>query len=144
MIQNGDIIYFKDNKDFRDRVLNDLLILLCKKSNIQLTNNKNKSNKTAVSLTIDSEAEKVVNNLINKKINSLEEASPIIKKGDNIIIKPLYLFTDEEVLLYAKLKELKYKSEIKKQNDISNFLNNLEKKHPEVKRAVVNGYMKLK
>jgi tRNA(Ile)-lysidine synthase TilS/MesJ len=59
-------------------------------------------------------------------------------------IKPLYLFLDDEVLLYAKIKNLKFKAQKEnKKDDISIFLNELEKKHPEIKRAVINQYIEL-
>jgi len=63
------------------------------------------------------------------------------------VIKPLYLFLDEEVLLYAKLKKLKFKKEIKgkktKKDKISNFIDDLEVKHPEIKHAIINSYLEL-
>jgi hypothetical protein len=46
-------------------------------------------------------------------------------------------------LLYAKLKNLKYKNIKKKEDKLNNFLNNFEKKHPEVKRAIVNSILEL-
>lgn len=143
MIDNEDLIYFRSNKNFRDAVLNDLLILFEEKSSIKLTNNQNKSDKTAVSSTIDSEANQVIDILINDKSDNLKKLSPVTKDNKETIIKPLYLFSDREILLYAKLKGLKFKKEKQKQDNISEFLNNMEDKHPEVKRAVVNSYLKL-
>lgn len=136
MINRDDIIYFKSNKNFKDVVIEEVLKLVIERSNIKLTNNKSKSTKVVISDTIDSEANEIVNCLINKKIKSF-------KPVDGKIIRPLYLFSDEEVLLYTKLKGLKFKTKKTKTNDISEFLEKMEKKHPEIKRAVVNSYLKL-
>ena len=104
---------------------------------------KNKSNKIAVSDTIDSESANILDILIHEKSDNLKKISPIVKEKNKTIIKPLYSFLDEEVLLYAKLRNLKFKAETTKSNNLSQFLKNLESKHPEVKRAVVNSYLKL-
>ncbi|MDO8623696.1 MAG: hypothetical protein Q7R52_05615 [archaeon] len=143
MAHNGDIVYFKSNGDFRNIVLNDLLILFEKKSNIKLTNNKDKSNRIAISSTIDFEAERIIDILINDKTEKLRELSPTIKDNKKIIIKPLYLFSDKEILLYAKLRGLKFKPKKRETTNIQNVLDNMENKHPEIKRAIVNSYLKL-
>ena len=46
--------------------------------------------------------------------------------------------------MYAKLKGLKFKpsKEKEKKNKISIFIDNLEEKHPEIKRAIVQNYTK--
>ncbi len=100
--------------------------------------------KFAVPSTIDSESDKIIHGIINGKAGNLREISPVNKK----IIKPLYLFLDKEVLLYAKLKGLlvppaHLKIKGAKKDKISEFIEGLEKKHPEVKRAVVRGLMEL-
>jgi len=46
-------------------------------------------------------------------------------------------------LLYAKLKKLKFKNQKEQKNEISLFVDDLEKKHPEIKRAIVNNYLEL-
>ena len=58
-------------------------------------------------------------------------------------IKPLYLFLDKEVFLYAKLKGLKFKDVSKKKNKLDDFIDDLEKKHPELKHSVVNSYLEM-
>ena len=85
------------------------------------------------------EAGEITNTLIKKNMNELKKISPM----ENRIIKPFYLFLDEEVLLYAKLKNLKFKKRKEKKNKISNFIDSLEKKHPEIKRAIVNSFLKI-
>jgi len=134
MIKTGDMIYYNKH-NFKGAVIEELFKIYSEKTNIKFTNNKSKATKIVLDDTIDSEANEIVNDLINKKVKAI---MPI----DGKIIRPLYLFLDEEILLYARLKRLKFKIKKKKINNISEFLDNMEKKHPEVKRAVVNGYMK--
>jgi tRNA(Ile)-lysidine synthase TilS/MesJ len=148
MIHQGDIISYNKNSGFREVVLEELLNIYAEKSNVKLVKTakqtiKNKSNKIAVSDTIDSESANILDILIHEKSDNLKKISPIVKEKNKTIIKPLYSFLDEEVLLYAKLRNLKFKAETTKSNNLSQFLKNLESKHPEVKRAVVNSYLKL-
>jgi len=61
---------------------------------------------------------------------------------DGRVIKPLYLFLDKEVLLYAKLRGLKFGDvEEKRKDNISLFIDEMEKLHPEVKQAVIASYL---
>lgn len=98
-----------------------------------------KVDKIAKSSTIDQESNKFVHEVINGNLKKLNKIKPVDGKS----IKPLYLFLDKEVLLYAKLKNLKFKKEKKEKDKISSFIDKLEKKHPEIKRAIVNSYLKL-
>jgi hypothetical protein len=50
---------------------------------------------------------------------------------------------DEEILLYAKLKKLKFEKYKVKKDKIREFEDEFEKKHPEVKRAIVNSLLEL-
>lgn len=137
MARSGDVIGYKNNGNFRDAVLEDVLKLFAEKANAKLTKSSKNVNKIAVSSTLDSEAKEIVNDLINYSLK--KEISPIEGKT----IKPLYLFLDEEVLLYAKIRKLKFKQEKKEKEDkIGNFIDELEEKHPEIKRAIVNGLLK--
>ncbi|HTY44060.1 MAG TPA: hypothetical protein VMC80_02360 [Patescibacteria group bacterium] len=137
MIKNGDVIGYEDKKDFRSAVLKEILGILKTKAGIEISNKG--ANKIAINSTIDSEADEITNILIDKKVSDLNKVSPV----ENKIIKPLFLFLDEEVLLYAKLRNLKFKKEKQKKNKISEFIDSLEKKHPEIKRAIVNSYLKI-
>jgi hypothetical protein len=141
MIQNKDRIGHNKTPNFRDVVLEDALKMFSEKTNIELIKltDKRKTNKIAVSSTIDLEANKISRILIKGNSDKLNQNLPIVKN----IIKPLYLFLDEEVLLYAKLRELKFKNTKTTETKIQKFINNLEKKHPEIKRAIVKGYLKL-
>jgi hypothetical protein len=92
--------------------------------------------KIAISFTADVETYELVDELFNGK---MKKHLPVEGK----IIKPLYLFLDKEVLLYAKLKNLKFKKEKENSNELVEFIDDLEKKHPELKQAVVKGILEL-
>ena len=153
MMKTGDIIGYYDKKDFRSIVLKEILELFSKKSHIEIVRLPNgKANKIAVSFTLDLESDEIVKEIINKSSADLKDVAPV---KDNII-KPLYLFLDEEVLLYAKLRNLKFqktkerqtrslknRQAVLKKDKITGFVNELEKKHPEIKRAIVNSYLKI-
>jgi len=135
MIKRGDVVNVK-GKDYRAVVLKYLFGILEEKGVVEI---KNKGDKIAITDTLDSESEKIVNGLINGDEKNLKNLKPV----DGKVIKPLYLFLDEEILLYAKLKGLKFKIKKEKDSKIGKFIDELETKHPEVKRAVVNSYLKL-
>lgn len=153
MIKRGEIIGYKKGNSFRDIVLEDLLFMFSKNGMVEIVkiqkldvrNQKSeirsrKSDfKIAISSTIDSESDKIVHILIKGDSKNLKEIAPVDKK----IIKPLYLFLDAEILLYAKIKKLKFKKEKEKKDKISKFIDELEKKHPEIKRAILNSYLEL-
>ncbi|MCK4647753.1 hypothetical protein KAT24_02380 [Candidatus Pacearchaeota archaeon] len=171
MIQQGDVVgyvagtqgctpkniqknIFTKGKGFRDVVLEDVLKMFVGKGNVELvrlpahlrsqinkTDNKEKISKVAIAQTIDLTAYKIINALINKNVKNLEGVAPPVESK---IIKPLYLFLDEEVLLYAKLRRLKHKKIKERKTELMNFINELEIKHPEVKRAIVNSYLALR
>jgi len=140
MIKREDIIGYKKNNDFRNVVLENLLQLASQKYGFSLVKLPNKkANKIASDSSIDFEAKSVINIIIEGKSSDLENYLPIEKE----IIKPLYLFLDEEILLYAKIKKLKFNSIKESRDKITDFLNKSNEKHPEVKRAVVNSLLKL-
>ena len=202
MIQNNDIVFYENKKDFRGVVLEDVLKMFAEKGNVEIIKSPHpnsaieksllikkdsrfpitsptpkklltkklkltRSNKIAISSTTDTESDKLIHELIKGKANNLKELAPVQGK----IIKPLYLFLDKEVLLYAKLKKLKYtllpngmtsdygglgvpqggartssrpqSTELGGKDNISNFIDELEKKHPEIKQAMINSMLKL-
>jgi len=140
MIKHGDIIGYKKGNDFKSIVLENMLKFISEKSDIKIVKLPDKeSNKIAVNLSIDSEAEEIVKELIKGRTINLKKNLPVQGKT----IKPLYLFLDEEILLYAKLKKLKFLKKKIKKNKISEFIDETEKKHPEVKRAIVNSLLEL-
>jgi hypothetical protein len=141
MIKRGDIVGYKKSNDFKGIVLEHLLEFASQKYGFELVQISNKKiTKIAVDSSIDSESEDVVNILINGKFSELKRDLPV----EGNIIKPLYLFLDEEILLYARLKKLGFSRDVKNKKDkIKNLLDEFEKKHPEVKRAVVNSLLEI-
>lgn len=142
MIHNGEIIGYHSDGSFRDVVLEENLKMFSQRADISLVKiiGKTKENavKIAVSDTLDSESWEIMNVLIKKNLKNIQK-----KAVNGNTIRPLYLFLDEEILLYAKLRKMKFKAEKKKENKLENFINLLEKKHPEIKRAIVNSYLKI-
>ncbi len=141
MVSKNDIITYENKGNFRDAVLEVLLKMFGERAPVKIVkfNSKIKFDRKVVSSTIDVFAEKMIYDLFKKNVKNFEELKPVEKK----IIKPLYLFLDEEILLYAKLKKLKFKNQKEQKNEISLFVDDLEKKHPEIKRAIVNSYLEL-
>jgi len=143
MLNRNDIVLCENKKqDFRKVVLKYLLKTFSERSSIKITNLKTKANSTkkAIATTTDLAAYEIILSTINKNSRDFSKMLPVVKKT----IKPLYLFLDKEVLLYAQLKKLKFeKQQIKKTDKIVKFIDELEKKHPEIKRAIVSGFLKL-
>lgn len=141
MIQKGDIIGYKTKKDFRGAALENLMKMYSIKAPIKIVKlpTKIKTTKVALDSTADSESLEILNIIVKKDISGLEKNFPTNNKK----IKPLYLFLDKEVLLYAKLKNIRFKKNKNKENKLKNFIDDLEKKHPEIKFAIVQGALKL-
>ncbi|MBU2053043.1 MAG: hypothetical protein KJ721_02245 [Nanoarchaeota archaeon] len=178
MIQQGDVVGYFGGDHFRFIVLEEMLKIILQKRDIKLVklpkskdtlavlSKKLKIDSIACPTTCDLGAIYIISEIIKGETNDLiKEAKPVeyLTKTSKFI-KPLYLFLDEEVLLYAKLKKLRfvkaknvrssaYPNTLKgikegqdpktqnvgvKKDKISMFVDELEKKHPEVKRAVVN------
>ena len=190
MIKNGDRIGYFKSEHFRAVVLEDVLKMLEKsgrieirkiparlRSQINILDNK-KTRGSYTKLALSDTTDIVANEIVEEVIKSVSSAHPPTQKQKSFkIIRPLYLFLDKEVLLYAKLRKLKFakrdvsaitfskelpahlrsqidikdnkksratlergKSEI---NKLSQFLNELETKHPEVKQAIIQGWLRL-
>ena len=144
MVKKNEVIGYNKGTGFRDVVLEDLLNFLGEKGIVKivtLPSNKlkQKVDKIAILSTIDSESDNIVHILVEGDAKNLKEVAPVDKK----IIKPLYLFLDYEVLLYAKIKKLKFKVGKESKDKLSSFVDELEKKHPEIKRAILNCYLEL-
>jgi len=140
MINAKDFIGYKKGTDFKSAVLEELLKFISKKYNFNIINLPNKkANKIALTSSLDSESEQILKIIINKKSSELKKYLPVVGKE----IKPLYLFLDNEILLFAKLKDIKFKESKTNKDKIGIFTDEFEKNHPEVKRAVVNSVLKL-
>lgn len=140
MVKKNEVIGYKKGNNFRDIVLENLLNFLGEKGMVEIVKLPGKKvDKIAIASTIDSEAQKIVHILVEGDAKNLKDVLPVDKK----IIKPLYLFLDTEVLLYAKIKKLKFKQVKESRDKLSVFVDELEKKHPEIKRAILNSYLEL-
>ena len=82
---------------------------------------KKKANKIVVSWSMDDEANEFISALFNNKK---------VKKNNDI--KLLKVLSDKELLLFAKIKGLKFKAN-KKNKDVQKFLDDVEKKHGNIK-----------
>lgn len=158
MIKDGDIIGYFKSTHFRVVVLEDILKLISKERNIKLVKlsikkrgeylssiaRRYKVDKLAWATTSDMASEFIISNIIKWDSETLaEDTGPVEFLTKNAkIINPLYLFLDEEILLYARIKKLKFKLIKEKKDKISSFIDELEEKHPEIKRAIVNGLLK--
>jgi len=144
-------IYYKRGNSFQDVVLEDVLEFFQEKTGIEIrslqsrslidkkVDKKRTALKIATSETLDLTSYKIVDSLIKKDSKNMKKFLPVEGKT----IKPLYLFLDKEVLLYAKIKKLKFVKKKEKKDKINDFIDEVEKKHPEVKRAIVNGFLRL-
>jgi tRNA(Ile)-lysidine synthase TilS/MesJ len=140
MIKREDIIGYKKKNDFKGVVLEDALNFINERVNFNLVKLPiKKANKIAADSSIDSESNKIIKTLISGNVSELKKYLP--SYGNRI--KPLYLFLDEEILLYAKLKGLKFKIKKERKDKIKGFTDEFEEKHPEVKRAIVNSLLEL-
>ena len=139
MVGKGDVIGYNSGRGFRDVVLQDLLKMYVERAPVELVKMPSRRvTKVAVADTSDLAAWSVAKEIIQGNLKKLKQG-PVEGK----IVKPLYLFLDREVLLYAKLRGLKFKKSKVKKDKIVEFIEELEKKHPELKHAVVQSYLKL-
>ena len=149
LVKQGEKVSLKVGKDFRGVVLKHVLGIWIERAGAE----KGAGGKIAVSDTTDVVAMQFVKDIFENKKRDL---GPVVKH----VVKPLYLFLDKEVKLYADLIGLKYsKGGMGDSNgvpssggkDISEegkgrlekFVEGLEKNHPEIKRAIVNSYLAL-
>ena len=146
MMKHGDVITYLPAHDFRSIVLKHLLEKFEVKGGIELIKIKKgekpkKKFKLALPTTSDLTSLKVIVVLIKTNVEDLKLIAPT----ERHVIKPLYLFLDKEVKLYAKLLGLKYKkSQFKFDSlNIFNFIEDMEKKHPELKYSIVKSYLEL-
>ncbi len=158
MVKKEDVVGYYQSNYLLGVVLEDVLKMFAEKFPVKIkkfqrtkdtmtqTAKRLKVNEIAWPSTIDLVSYEIVNEIINGNVrNLMEDVFPVEELGKKTkIIKPLYLFLDKEVLLYAKLRKLKFKKINVKLGKISKFIDELEKTHPEVKRAIVNSCLKLR
>jgi len=107
----------------------------CKHHNIPLS--KQKRGLIATAESSDEIAAIIVEEQMKKKMN-MKKVMPVIGKN----IRPLYLLTDKEIELFIHLKGLPV-VEKKKYPETIKIINQLEKKHPEIKHAIVNSLIQV-
>lgn len=146
-MRNGDVVAYLPGKDFRSVVLEHLLKKFEVKGGIELIKiekgkKPKKKFKLANPTTSDITSLKLIAGLAKNKIaKEMYLLAPVEKH----MIKPLYLFLNKEVKLYADLLGLKYKkSGFKVNSKFLDFINQMEKKHPELKYSIVKSYLELK
>lgn len=143
LIKPGEKIYYSPSNNVKEVVLERMLYLFLEKCQFNLLKvNKHKPSgkyKIALGECIDDQAKNIFSNLISQNSSKLNTFLPTYKN----YIRPLYFFLEEEIALYAKLNDLKFKSVKNKKDKLDSFLDELEKQHPEVKRAMVNSLLKI-
>ena len=105
--------------------------------------NKNKiikrNNQVVTSNNLDDEAEEIMTSLAKSSMRELGELGP----KNNNTIKPLYLCTQEEIMLYAKSKKLSFKNNKIKKSSIRKFLDKFDRRYTWIKHSVVSSYLNL-
>jgi len=102
---------------------------------------------------LDDEAETILLNQFKGNPELLAKLGPVtgILKIKKFVqrIKPLYLCSEEEIILYAKIKKLPLSLEVCPLRgktfrvEIRNLLSQMEKKHREIKNAIVNSFLQI-
>jgi len=108
----------------------------CKERQIQLL--KKAKGKIATAESVDEIAEMIIEEQFNKKMN-LKKALPVYDSGK---IRPLSLLSNREIELFVKLKGFPALKK-KKTGRVLEIINTLEKKHPEIKHAIVNSFLQV-
>ncbi len=140
MVGKGEVIGYEKGKDFRNVVLGFLLEMYGQRAPVEIAKlPTRKATRVAVADTSDSVAYAVVREFVKGKSENLEKFAPVFQKN----IRVLFLFLDAEVLLYAKIKKLKFSIPKKKKSGLDLFVDEMEKKHPEIKHAIVKGFLKI-
>ncbi len=140
LIKREEIIGYKKNNELKTIVLEDILLFASKKIGFNLVKlPSKKADKIAVNSSLDSESDAIMKCLIEGNVSELKKNLPI----EGNMIKPLYLFLDKEILLYARIRNLDFRKKEKIEDKIPGFIDDFEKKHPEVKRAIINGFLGL-
>ncbi|VVB79796.1 Uncharacterised protein [uncultured archaeon] len=139
MADHTSLIFLKRSEEFREIVLGDVLKMFVSKSGAQLVKKKTKNCLIAVGDSTDLIAERIINSMFEGSLEKLNNVKPVEAK----VIRPLYLMLDTEILLYAKLKKLRFNITKRKESKFEYFTKSMEEKHPELKHSVVNSYLEL-
>lgn len=137
--------------NIKGKIIFNILKKISKKNNIILSKVKKDSpikrnEKIALEQSLDDEALLIVMNILNKSPN-FDFIGPEIRINGSTRIKPLYFCLDKEIELYAKINGIKGKAKAKEKGilklKVIDFISNMEKKHPEIKNAIVNAMLEI-
>lgn len=102
---------------------------------------------------LDDEAQSIIMNQFKKNVLASAKLGPIVgvKKDKRFVqrIKPLYLCSEKEVKLYAKLKGFVAKKIVCKyrkfafRKGVCNMLDDFEKQHPAIKNNIISSFMEI-
>ncbi len=148
MIKQGEKIVVLDSMDVKSSALFYILKKFAKERRQEICKIKEKDSKgkkIAISDNLDDEAYLIVKCLMHGDLHSAKLA-PVVNERGITRVKPLYFCSDKESILYAKLKKLPLRMNRQKENKkdkIRDFLDKMEKKHPELKNAIVNAFLEI-
>lgn len=135
----------------KGKIIFIILKKISEKNNIILSKVKKDSlikrnEKIALEQSLDDEALLIVMNILNKS-PKFDFIGPEIRINGSTHIKPLYFCLDKEIELYAKINGTKGKAKTKEKGTLKlkviDFISNMEKKHPEIKNAIVNAMLEI-
>lgn len=138
-------------KTIKGKIILNILNKIAKKRGIEVIQSRSypktkKYGRIALEDSIDDEAFSIIFAMMGKN-PSFYFIGPDIKKGNRIFIKPLYFCLDKEIELYAKINSIKGKTRLPEKNalklKISDFIDFMEEKHPEIKNAIVNSILEI-
>ncbi len=140
LFSRGDKLFSLNKSDFRSVVLNELLkIFKINNSKLVFLSKRQSGCKIILSTTADQIVVDFVGCLFNKNVKNFSTQLPSSKNS----VRPLCLFLDKEVLLYANLKKFKFSEDKIIKKKLNSFIEDLEKKHPELKSAILQSYFYL-
>lgn len=135
----------------KEKIIFIILKKISEKKGISLSKIKkciktNKNQKIALEQCLDDEAILIVMNLLDES-PKFDFVGPEIRINGSTNIKPLYFCLDKEIELYAKINGIKGKARTNEKDilklKVINFVNLMEKKHPEIKNAIVNAMLEI-
>ncbi len=147
---------FRDNEKFCKKQDIELEIINSKKEYPSLDRVYKKAKEQGFNViglgdSLDNEAEAIILNQMKKNPMLMSKFGPssVIGKNKGFVrsIKPLYLCSEKEIMLYSRLKKIPIHPEIYEKKwgefmeEIKKFLREMEKKHIEIKNAIVQSFL---
>lgn len=134
-------------KSVKGQIIFSVLKDICKKNGMSISKTSReismkKNEKIALEQSLDDEACLIIFEVIRKK-----PQFGLIGPKINSCIKPLYFCLDKEIQLYAKIKGMGGKIKVGEKGNLKSrvidFVNSMEKRHPEIKNAIVNSALEI-